>query len=283
MTIASRLVWLALAASSVSASGAENITDTLGVGLGPTQLISEVAAASNVTSNTAPFQFGNMTFTLRINVTELSASGLGTNVTDPVIALSNYILSWPGNLTLKEAAMQAEGASNSTSFGAKVMSQPLSLAATNAYDDTNPGSCVAPLGQKCLDALAQVETIPNGIPGEWQIPDACDELNAAATYLGPGDNITSKYQPVPFAWHSTDVYSNPSMQTVDPVNNGALVEVERLHVLLFSGVKIWPVCLRVKDDSENKGSPGVSGATSIKSSASWMSVMAGLLGVAALV
>ena len=117
------------------------------------------------TSASVPIPISGGHFNLQVNVTTLPIPGADVPETDPAAVFTLYAITWPGdtNLNATVNALEADPFPQlSTTYSRALFSAEV----TNGYDFDDEGSCIGPLGKKCVDAIASA--VDDGIPDECQ-------------------------------------------------------------------------------------------------------------------
>lgn len=156
-------------------------TQQQGFGIGPNDISNSVLEQANQSPNatrTVPFSIGDKNFTLTVNVTELTPTGVDTQVTNPQIVNSVAGLGWPGSESLNDTIASPRLC---VQFPAGEL---LSRSATNDYKESDGGDCTHALGQKCVDAIKNTG-FSLGVPCSSVImPEACNKVLPGGNALG---------------------------------------------------------------------------------------------------
>ncbi|GAB7363590.1 hypothetical protein MBLNU230_g4161t1 [Neophaeotheca triangularis] len=213
------------------------------------------AARTPNASATTDFTLGAIPLTLGVNVTEFTPTGADTDVRNPRLVNTVYSLSWRGSAslaaTLRDGQNLAPGEDNPRLCATIPLGRLYSASATNGY--AGDGDCAGPLGRDCVDAIENHGYGADVPCSPFSLPDAC------LSSFPPGgigtasllDNASSVANPYGFAFYSSEIYS---------AGNESVFEraAERLHVVVFNGLRSKVVCARVRDNEVQNGDPAVS-------------------------
>ncbi|CAD0106553.1 unnamed protein product, partial [Aureobasidium uvarum] len=228
-----------------------------------------VAARHNPNRTSAVgFQMGDQNFTFRVDVAELTPDW-NTTVQNPRVVTSFYAIEWQSGKSLNDTVAAAEALAEGVTprICAALPLSLLSASVNNGYSNNDNGDCTGALGKDCVEDLKKASYEPN-LPCSPTIPKSCaSKLGTGGIGSAPlvAQGETQKSPLSFFRWSSPAYTAGNDTEYTR--------ETERLHVVIFSGMNTYPVCLRVETDHVDKKSPATSGAAKSSSGSSMFSVM----------